>query len=230
MARYLSAEEALAELKRDLGPEFGEAFHTLQNDLVWLHLKWRQFRVLFGTKPERVDLLNEAAGNFFNVVQDVLWDDTLLSICRLTDDPGRGDRKRLSIRQLPAMIADPAVSAEVQTRVNAAIDKARFARDWRNRRIAHRDLLHALDPKASPLAEASRKSVEDCLQALRDVLNTIDNRLRQTTYAYEVVDPVHGAESLLYVIRDGLEAQRENEQAMREGRLPPEKWGPGPAV
>lgn len=230
MSTYLSADEVLAELKRNLGAELGETFHTLQNDLVWLHLKWRQYRVLFGTKPERLDLINEAAGGFFNVVQDVLWDDTLLSICRLTDAPGKGDRKRLSVRQLPSMMSDVDVRAELQTRVDAAVEKARFARDWRDRRIAHRDMGHALDPKAMPLATASRQSVEESLEALREVLNTINNRLRRTTCAFEFVDSMHGAESLLYVIRDGVAARREHQTAMREGTLPPEKWSRGSPV
>src|SRR4051812_48511545 len=127
MSGFLTADEAVAELKRDLGPELGEAFYTIQNDLVWLHLKWRQFRELFGTKPERLELLNESAGGLFGVVQDVLWDDTLLSICRLTDPAGKGDRMRLSISRLAPMIGDTTVRAEVEAAIRVAIDRATFA-------------------------------------------------------------------------------------------------------
>lgn len=158
------------------------------------------------------------------------WDDTLLSISRLTDRAGKGAQQRLSVQQLPALIEDPEVREEVKEKMDMAVEKAKFARDWRNRRIAHRDMSHALDPQARPLAAASRQRVEEALEALGEVLNTINRRLRDSTSLFDLADPVGGTESLLYVLRDGLAAKRERDQAMREGSLPPEKWGPPPAI
>jgi hypothetical protein len=230
MARYSTPEEVLAELKLALGSELGQAFHQLQNDLVWLHMKWGQYRTLYGTSPQRVEMLNEAAPLLFRIVEDVLWDETLLSIARLTDHPGEGTRQRLTVRQLPPLIADSNVSQQVFNLVDNAVGKAAFARDWRNRRVAHRDLAHALDPHVMPLAPASRLAVEEALESLREVLNGINRPLRDTTFLFDFDDPIGGAETLLHVLRDGLAVRREREAAIREGRVGPPDWGVPPAV
>lgn len=226
MARYQNPDEVLAELKRTLGPDLAEVFHKLETDLVWLHMKWRQYRELYGTSQSRLDLLNESAPLFFRVVQDSVWEDTLLSVARLTDRTGDGSKRNLSICHLPDLVSDPSVRLELEASISLAIEAASFARDWRNRRIAHRDLNHALDPHATPLAAASRQRIEEALTALRNVLNTVNKRLRNTTFMFEPTGSTHSAVSLLYVVRDGLDAQRAHETAMREGRLPPEQWGP----
>ena len=70
-------------------------------EAAFLHLKWNEYVVLFGTGPERVDLLNRAAPGFFHLVQDSWWDDLLLHISRMTDD--RNDERvpeRCSAREM----------------------------------------------------------------------------------------------------------------------------------
>ena len=49
--------------------------------------KWNDFVELFGTKETRIDLLNGSAPRFFRIVQNVLWEETLLHLARLTDSP-----------------------------------------------------------------------------------------------------------------------------------------------
>jgi hypothetical protein len=181
MSRRQTAEEARAELEATLGTDLGAALHELQHDLAWLHLKWQQHRELYGTKPERIEILNSAAPAFFRIVEDTLWDDTLLHICRLTDPAGQGRRQRLSITRLPPLMGDPDARDELERLVREAVSAAAFARDWRNRRIAHRDLAHAMDPKAEPLAAASRRAVELALLALRQVLNFVNEKLRKSS-------------------------------------------------
>jgi hypothetical protein len=230
MSRHQTADEARAELEATLGSELGAALHELQQDLAWLHVKWKQYRELYGTKPERIKLLNDASPMFFRIVDDALWDDTLLHICRLTDPAGLGKRQRLSIRQLPALIPDESTRDELDRLIAVAVDSAAFARDWRNRRIAHKDLAHALDPRAEPLAAASRQAVEQALHALREVLNCVNGRLRSTGFKFELTDHMSDAMSLLYVLRDGIAARNEQQRALEEGRIGPPDWGIPPAV
>src|SRR5438552_8389482 len=96
---YMTADEA----KQDYITKMGEALGT-QFAEFW-HMKWLEFAELFGTKDSRVDLMNEAAPRFFRVVQDVLWEDTLLHIARLMDRPRRGyDKELLTLRNLPKLV------------------------------------------------------------------------------------------------------------------------------
>ena len=73
------------------GPNMGPLYHALEDEVTWLHAKWLEYRKLFAKSKESVDFLNETARFFFRVVQDVLWDDVLLHIARLTD-PAKQNR------------------------------------------------------------------------------------------------------------------------------------------
>jgi hypothetical protein len=80
---------------------------------------------LFGTTPERIDLFNRSAETFFGLVFDVLWDDILLHISRMTDREKVARRETLTIRSLPRLVvaasnssASPAIQALVDDCLN----------------------------------------------------------------------------------------------------------------
>ena len=161
-SRFKSAEETRAEYLAAMGLDLGPVFHALWNECAWLHLKWREYRELFGGSSERVDLLNSAAGLSFRIIQDSLWEDILLHLCRLTDPPSIGKKENLTVLRLPGMV-DAAIRAEVEGAVESLEQRTAFARDWRNRHIAHSDLMLALDESLTPLAPASRAKVAEAL-------------------------------------------------------------------
>lgn len=153
-----------------MGPSLGPFYHALYNDVVWLHAKWQQYRKLFADSPEGVELLNSVAGFFFVVIDRVLWDDVLLHLARLVDPAtslGKAEKANVTLQALPAAIRDAPLALEVYSRVEEVKLRCAFAIDWRNRRIAHRDLALALNSPASvPLAAASRTAVEAALKSL----------------------------------------------------------------
>jgi AbiU2 len=129
-----------------MGRELGGQFYRLWNECAWLHLKWSEYVALFGTEKARLELLNKAAPGFTRLLDGVLWDDILLHICRMTDEPTVGRRRRdtLTIRRLPLLVTGTPIEDQIKQLAHVADSKARFARDWRNRHIAHRDLRLAL--------------------------------------------------------------------------------------
>jgi len=226
MAAEKSSEQVRAERLEKLGPTLGPVFDALADDLAWLQLKWGQYRELFGTSPQRIDLLNSAAGMFFRILQDTLWEDTLLHLARLTDPPGAGAKRNLTVRALPDLFHDTALRSRVETLVDEAVRATAFARDWRNRHIGHRDLALALDMNATPLSPASRADVTAALGALHSVFNDITEALFDSTLADDIIAPPTGAEALLYVIRDGLEANEAREARIRSGQFTPDDIRP----
>jgi HEPN superfamily AbiU2-like protein len=79
----------------------------------------------------------------FRRLQEELWEMSLLHIARLTDPPfsfGNKDKPNLSFKALPNLVTDAKAKADVTTHVEQAIKATEFARDWRNRQIAHKDL------------------------------------------------------------------------------------------
>lgn len=50
MNRDMNAEEVQKQHLDILGPDLGPVYHSLYNDCVWLHVKWRQYVELYGIK------------------------------------------------------------------------------------------------------------------------------------------------------------------------------------
>jgi hypothetical protein len=91
----------------------------------------------------------------------------------------------------------------------AAVKKSEFARDWRDRHIAHRDLNLALEEGARPLAPASRQGVADAIDAIVAVLGAVEEHYRKAITAYGHVSHLGDAEALLHVLTDGIAARDE---------------------
>jgi hypothetical protein len=220
MSRTLSADETRQEYITAMGQDLGSVFYRLYHELTLLHIRWREYTELFGTKPERVDLLNRAAGWFFRLVQATMEDYIVLSLSRITDKPKVAGKDTLTVQRLPKLVSDPGLAAEVQALVDVALVKTKSARDRRNRSIAHIDLLLALGQGAQPLEAASLQSVREALEAIAAVLNRLQ-------VAYLATEPIPfdmtagglgDALSLLHVIRDGLEADEARHQRLKERR------------
>lgn len=218
MGRSLTAEETKAQYVSVMGSELGPVFYALYNELVWLHLRWRQYVTLFGTKPTRIELLNRAAGLFFRVVQDSLFEDTLLHLSRMTDKAVIRGRPNLTVQRLPALVTDQDLAAEVRSLVDDAVEKAGFARDWRNRHIAHSDLALAIQEGAKPLAAASRRAVNEAIKALDVVLNRLEEHFLYNTILFEGFSQPGDGECLLYVVRDGLEVEESRQKRLQQGQ------------
>jgi len=133
-------DQILAGYVDKMGPELGALFHAIDAELSWLHWRWKQYRILFGEKPSRIDLLNQSAPFFFRVIHDVLFEDTLLGIARLVGPARSAGNPNLTILRFSAAIAAVQIRGEVDELIEKAKASAAFAIDWRNHHIAHRNL------------------------------------------------------------------------------------------
>jgi HEPN superfamily AbiU2-like protein len=199
-----TSDEARSLYINKMGEHLGAQFHALWHEVALLHLRWAEFVELFGTKRSRIDLLNQAAPSFFRIVQDGLWDVTLLHIARLTDRPKSfGDKENLTIQNLPRLV-DSRIKLRVIALVQTAISKATFCRDWRNRNIAHSDLKLALNESPTPLPDVDKQKTEEALSAIEAVLSEVHERYMDSAMTFKFVFNDGGANALLRVIDDGL--------------------------
>ena len=217
-----TAEEAKQNYIEAMGEPLGSLFHELWQEVAWLHKNWKEYVELYGTKPSRIDLLNTAAPTFFRLVQDSLWEGTLLHLARLTDSPRSAGNPNLTIRRLPYLIDDLGVKASVSSLVADAIQATEFCRDWRNRHIAHRDLDLALETSAQPLKPASRKDVKDALTSIVNVLNQVTGHYMDSEAIYSKTSSPYGALSLIYILDDGIKAEEERQERIKRGKHEPE--------
>jgi len=116
---------------------------------------------------------------------------------------------------------DANLKALVERLAKIAVMDAAFCRDWRNRRIAHRDLGLALNASAKPLADASVKHVDASLNAIVAVMNAGDGHYCDSETRYDLGRPHRGAISLLYVLDDGIKAREAREDKLKSGNFDP---------
>lgn len=174
-------EQTREEIKRGyidkMGEPLGTQFSELWQEVAVLFINWEEYVELFGTKPERIKLLNKVAPVFFHMLQEELWETRLLHLARLTDPPismGNKQKANLTINNLLDLIDHADTKKKVQELTAIAMKATDFSRDWRNRHIAHRDLDLALNEAVTPLAAGSREQVGAAINAIADVMNAIN--------------------------------------------------------
>ena len=218
---FYSADQMREQNIQKLGADLGTEYSALWQHIANVHIKWSEYKELYGTSPTRIDLLNRAAPNFFGKIQKTLWNEVLLLICQLTDPPKIGKRKNLTILRLPELIKESALGSAVEAKVKEAESNSTFCRDWRNRHIAHLDRDLALESNAEPLMEANRAMVKQALESIAAPLKLVAERFFGSDLRFDIYKPIHGAVSLLHVIDDGLKAGLEREDRLSQGNWLP---------
>ena len=84
--------------------EIAQVYDELRSEVTWLHGRWICYRQLYAVSPKRIELLNESAGMFFYIVQDVLFDEIQVALSKLTDPAKTGKHENLSLEQLQSRL------------------------------------------------------------------------------------------------------------------------------
>jgi hypothetical protein len=209
-------------------PDVTEVFEPLKNELIFIHAKWGLYRQLFATNPDRVDLLNRCASELFGIFQEVLYDDVLMALFRLTEAAQTCGRDNCTLRRLLDIVRNtrPALAANLEARLaspRATLDKYS---DWRNKRIGHNDLraMYARLAGNSRLQGPSREEMEGVLRAVRGVLNgvQVDFGDGETYYGPKVVDGVCHGPLILTSGRDGEALLKDLDELERRRRDDPQ--------
>ena len=219
MARTRTTDEVRDGYIQAMGPELGPLFNEAAFELMHIHWRWKQYRILFSVSQVRIELLNQSAPSFFRILKQLLFEETLLAIARLVEPYRPGPRQNLTIHGFPAVARAAQIEIQLRGAINEAERATKFARDWRHRRLAHRDLKLLLKQRTNPLAPASQQAIEDSLEALRNVLNCIETHYCKSETEYREVLDVWDAEPLLYVLRDGLRAQERRRKRRERGEF-----------
>lgn len=219
MSETFTPDEVRQKYIKLMGNDLGEVYYELWQDVNRLHIEWKEYVELYGTKPSRIDMLNETASQFFYIVEKSLWNTILIHITRLTDPPQSMNRKNLSLQQFPELLCDDKLKSELSINIKEAIEKSKFCRDWRNRRIAHNDYELALYNTAKPLEMASRKLVNEAIKAIDDVMDCISMYYEKSTTAFDLIGDINGAHSLLYYLNSGLKFEKKRKESLLNGKF-----------
>lgn len=199
-----SPQEILGNYQKALGTEFGEVYFHALNEWCELWVIWNQFESLFGHCEERVDLMNKAGGGFFYFVDKLFFQSVLLAVCRISDHPESQGKPNLSLRLFQNFMDTDRQKADMKTLLEKLKSGTEFARDWRNRHIAHNDLKLRLG-RAQQLENATRKSVKDAIESAHKVLAYVSVEFLQTDLSNEVVPELNDEMVMLHRLYLGVE-------------------------
>ena len=191
----------MADLRSDA---FARARKQLWNELVQLHDTWAQYIQLYGSSRERIGLLNETARWFFALLQRVMLRDVFLGIARLTDEPGSGQRKNLTIRVLlddPEVVARPELCSELERLMNAAATRAAPIRKHRNKYIAHLDHAVAVGAHDDPLPSVLREEISGVVDDFATIYNVHSGAIHDSNAFFDL-DSDGSAEALAQALVD----------------------------
>jgi hypothetical protein len=193
--------------RKVLPAELQPLWDALIPEVTWLHGRWIIYRQLFGTSPERIDMLNEAAATFFFVIQAVLLDEIQLTIGKLGDPAGTGKFRNLTLASMRDSVRALG-HAELCGRLDILLadfdERSVQIRVRRNKRLAHYDLDTLLNGRSAPIETASRQEIEDALVALRKFVNEIEQHFTDSMTAYEHFILRDDGEALVATIKRGL--------------------------
>ncbi len=223
--RFSSVELGVSPyMTHPLDPRFPEPVRelwaTLSADVVWLHGRWSIYRQLFGTNQDRIDLLNEAAGTTVTwIFQQLLLHDVQLTLSKIGEPAGKGDRKNLTLRRLQQTLrnaGDSAIADAMEIPLGRFEVASQKLVHRRNKWIAHSDLETRLSSRVSPLAGPSRQEIEDSLSPLREAMNCVELKFTGSRTVYEHFVMNQDGEHLLSSL---VRAKRYSE-LVKEGGIP----------
>ena len=109
-------------------------FELLENEILFICFKWQIYTQLFGSSEENIELLNDFAPICFGIYQNALFDDVILSICRVADRSGEKGNTNLSLSKLCDLIGD-----SDNEQLKKIQELCAGLQKQRNKRIGHND-------------------------------------------------------------------------------------------
>ena len=134
----------------------------------------------------------------------MLLRDILLAVSRITDPAQTGRKHNLILERLAIHIdqsTHPSLKAEIEHDLAEAKNRCSFARDSRNRLIAHNDLSTILQGQANSLPAIKKKEIEGSLQIICEIMNKVERYFEGIDTCFEVTEIDKGAGSLLACLR-----------------------------
>lgn len=156
-----------------------DLLEIIKQDAFRLRYAWMNFRFMFAGEKKHVEMLNAAGPGFFGMAQQMMFDDVILRICRLTDPAANRSQENTTLKRLLQatdwQTSDPAKHATFSAKITAVDAACEGCRQHRNKRISHADLAHS--QKALTLANATMKMIDAAVDAIEGFIRDINFEL-----------------------------------------------------
>ena len=194
-----------------MGSELGQDYWELGGQLFTLSSIYADCAHLFGDNSEgRVELLNKAAPRFFWKVQYTFERELMLGICRLTDPAQDRKKNNLTVMKLADLvdIGVPGAGIQVDVFAKKATELTDFARDWRNRLLAHTDYnLSVNNSGAIALKPATLEKIDAALTAVDNTLKAVMSAHKFSSAGFRIISEYAAGPLLISILDEGLRAR-----------------------
>jgi len=178
---------------------------AVNDQVILLSYRWKIFCQLFDSGQDNIDVLNKSGSNVFELFQRLALDDVMISLSKLTDPEGVGDKENASVRNLLAK-ASAHLKLESNAEIEALMAKldghVENLRKHRHKVLAHADLRHALTACALPAV--TYDDLENAMATLQSIISKIASEVYGWTTHYSPTIPYGcGGDTLLAVLTRG---------------------------
>ncbi len=186
--------------------EVKDLYDSIRQDLIRIHANWQIYTKLYAISDESFVTMNNTAPGFFRLIQDVLVDNAVISLSRLTDPASYNSIIRL-VKLLKQQV-NHVFYSELQSDLREIESACKEIREHRHKRVAHRvrkDQPPDLREQPQKLPPLTRKKINDVMKSLDDLMNKMLGYFERVE---QIFDPVYdgGADELLFFLEKGYEA------------------------
>ena len=189
----------------------GKLAYYLSNEITFLHLKWKEYREIYGNEPEIIDLINEVAGFFFWMHERTLRHDIFFTMARILDPAysGRGTSKPNATLDKLISELQPHTDLENiktwETELEHLKSESKTLLDIRNKILSHNDFDTHVIHSPEILSGISRQQVEDLLELIRNLFNKINLHFRNSEVGFNYIfKPLDGSQALIAFIKSNI--------------------------
>ena len=156
--------------------ELGELYGYLSGALIGTYQSLNALERLY-MDADVVALLNSTAPEFFVLLQELLADNIILSIAKLTDKATTGGQENLTLSRLVRELSEQKYP-ELRTRLNEKYERIKKMSCpitlYRHKLLAHADQVECLKANTELGKEIPIKLIRELLEQIADFLNTFD--------------------------------------------------------
>lgn len=162
-----------------------ELLDAIEREFTQLGYRWAMFRQLFDSGQDNIDLLNKSGSNVFQLLQKLIIDDVMMSLCRLTDPPTSAGSENASLKNLVGKLREE-LSLESTKKIDAKLfelsEHLEKVKVLRNKALSHTDLTHALNTELLP--RPTYDELEGAMDAATSILDEITGKVFDCSIVY----------------------------------------------